>query len=67
MAQIELDQIRKVWDDVVAVDGMNLTIEDGEFVANSRTVRLRKVDHPIHACRYLRAERGHAKVRRLCG
>lgn len=33
MAQIELDHIRKVWDDVVAVDDMNLTIEDGEFVA----------------------------------
>jgi len=33
MARIELEQIRKQWGDVVAVEGMDLTIEDGEFVA----------------------------------
>lgn len=33
MARIEFDRIRKAWADVVAVEDMTLTIEDGEFVA----------------------------------
>ena len=33
MAQIELKALQKAWDDAVAVQDMNLTIEDGEFVA----------------------------------
>ena len=33
MAQIELKALQKVWDDAVAVQDMNLTIQDGEFVA----------------------------------
>ena len=33
MARIEFDRICKTWDDVVAVDELTLTIEDGEFVA----------------------------------
>ncbi len=33
MARIEFDRIRKAWGDVVAVDELTLTIEDGEFVA----------------------------------
>ena len=33
MAQIELKALQKAWDDAVAVQDMNLTIQDGEFVA----------------------------------
>ena len=33
MARIELSGIRKEWGEVVAVEGMDLAIEDGEFVA----------------------------------
>jgi inositol-phosphate transport system ATP-binding protein len=33
MARIELDMVRKAWGDAVAVEGMDLTIDDGEFVA----------------------------------
>ncbi len=33
MARIEFDKIRKSWGDVVAVDELTLTIEDGEFVS----------------------------------
>ncbi len=33
MARIEFDRISKAWADVVAVDELTLTIEDGEFVA----------------------------------
>ena len=33
MARIELAGVRKQWGDVVAVEGMDLAIEDGEFVA----------------------------------
>lgn len=33
MARIELSGIRKEWGEVVAVEGMDLVIEDGEFVA----------------------------------
>ena len=33
MARIEFDGISKAWGDVVAVDELTLTIEDGEFVA----------------------------------
>ncbi len=33
MAHIELEQIRKTWGEVVAVESMDLEIEDGEFVA----------------------------------
>ena len=33
MARIELKELSKAWGDVVAVEGMDLTIEDGEFVA----------------------------------
>ena len=33
MARIEFDGIGKAWDDVVAVDDLTLTIEDGEFVS----------------------------------
>ena len=33
MARIELENIRKAWGDVVAVEDLNLVIEDGEFVA----------------------------------
>ncbi len=33
MARIEFDRICKAWADVVAVDELTLTIEDGEFVA----------------------------------
>jgi multiple sugar transport system ATP-binding protein len=32
MAQVKLDQVTKQYEDVTAVDGMNLEIEDGEFV-----------------------------------
>ena len=33
MAQIELKSLQKSWDDAIAVQNMNLTIQDGEFVA----------------------------------
>ena len=33
MARVELDNITKVWGDVVAVENLHLTIGDGEFVA----------------------------------
>ena len=33
MAKVELEGIRKAWGDVVAVEEMDLVIEDGEFVA----------------------------------
>ena len=33
MARIEFDRIRKTWGDVVAVDALTLTIDDGEFVS----------------------------------
>lgn len=33
MAKVELEALRKAWGDVVALEGMDLTIEDGEFVA----------------------------------
>ncbi len=33
MARIELEAVRKAWGDVVAVEGMDLVIDDGEFVA----------------------------------
>ena len=33
MAQVELKQLNKAWGEVVAVDAMDLVIEDGEFVA----------------------------------
>ncbi|MEO1307883.1 MAG: ABC transporter ATP-binding protein [Pseudomonadota bacterium] len=33
MAQVTLKELNKTWDQAVAVSGMNLTIEDGEFVA----------------------------------
>ncbi len=33
MARIELESVRKAWGDVVAVEGMDLVIDDGEFVA----------------------------------
>ncbi len=33
MARIELKDLSKAWGDVVAVEGMDLVIEDGEFVA----------------------------------
>jgi inositol-phosphate transport system ATP-binding protein len=33
MARIELDGVQKAWGDAVAVEGMDLTIDDGEFVA----------------------------------
>ncbi len=33
MAKIELENLRKSWGDVVALESMDLTIEDGEFVA----------------------------------
>ncbi len=33
MARIELQNLRKAWGDVIALESMNLTIEDGEFVA----------------------------------
>ena len=33
MARIELINVSKSWGDVVAVDDISLTIEDGEFVA----------------------------------
>ena len=33
MARIEFDRIRKAWGDVVAVDALTLTIDDGEFVS----------------------------------
>ena len=33
MAQVTLKSLKKTWDDAVAVADMNLTIEDGEFVA----------------------------------
>jgi len=33
MARIELDAIRKAWGDVVAVEHMDLVIDDGEFVS----------------------------------
>ena len=33
MAQVELIRLQKAWGDVVAVEGMDLVIEDGEFVA----------------------------------
>ena len=33
MARIELDNIQKAWGDVVAVEGMDLVIEDGEFLS----------------------------------
>jgi inositol-phosphate transport system ATP-binding protein len=33
MARIELERVRKAWGDAVAVEGMDLTIDDGEFVA----------------------------------
>ncbi len=33
MARIEFDKIRKAWADVIAVDELTLTIEDGEFVS----------------------------------
>lgn len=33
MARVTLNQLRKSWGDVVAVDDISLTIEDGEFLA----------------------------------
>ena len=33
MARVELDTLTKTWGDVTAVNGISLTIEDGEFVA----------------------------------
>ncbi len=33
MARIELKDLRKAWGDTVAVESLNLTIEDGDFVA----------------------------------
>jgi inositol-phosphate transport system ATP-binding protein len=33
MARVDLVDLRKAWGDVVAVEGMSLAIEDGEFVA----------------------------------
>jgi inositol-phosphate transport system ATP-binding protein len=33
MARIELEKIRKAWGEVVAVEDMNLAIDNGEFVA----------------------------------
>ena len=33
MAEVTLSNLRKTWDDVVAVDDISLTIADGEFIA----------------------------------
>ena len=33
MAEVMLRALRKTWDDVVAVDDVSVTIEDGEFIA----------------------------------
>ncbi|MHC0053593.1 ABC transporter ATP-binding protein [Actibacterium sp. D379-3] len=33
MARVEMKGLRKAWDTAVAVDGIDLTIEDGDFVA----------------------------------
>ncbi len=51
MAQVVLKNLTKKFDEVVAVDNMNTTIEDREFVVLGRPLRLRKDYNAADDCR----------------
>ena len=67
MARIELKNVRKSWVGATAVERIDLTIDDGAFVAVLGPVGLRQDDDAADARRHLQPDRGRDRVRRRAG
>jgi multiple sugar transport system ATP-binding protein len=51
MANVDISQLRKSYGHEEVIHGVDLSIEDGEFVLLVGAVRLRKIDPAAHGCR----------------